>query len=393
MPKLVLNFICKNESHCILNMLKSNLPIMDMIVAGDTGSTDGTQEIIRKFGEENNIPTFVFERPFDNFENSRNFALEMARQSVEKNGWTKSDTWTYWCDCDETIVIDPKFNKNQINKDLFMINTYLGKMKYTRNTFARTSIDFRWYGPVHEFIVPPNENITSGLLDGVTVDVKMIGHSWQGNIADKYKKHAALLEDYIDNKDRNPRWVFYTAQSYHDSASLPDNRAENEERLKRSIKYYKERVSRTDGYEEERFYSQYRLGTIMRVMELPWAETHNELLKACAMDPMRGEPLKVIIDYYLLIGEANLAYIYTKFCKVNFHNKNPYPQRYLFVDEPLYAWKFLEAHAAACFYSNRKEEALANYNELREILKNKPHLFEEHEKNKILSNEEHFNRK
>ena len=67
-----------------------------------------------------------------------------------------------------------------------------------------------------------NENITSGLLDGVTVDVKMIGHSWQGNIADrKYKKHAALLEDYIDNKDRNPRWVFYTAQSYHDPASLP----------------------------------------------------------------------------------------------------------------------------------------------------------------------------
>ena len=67
MPKLILNTIVKNEAHCILTMLKSAIQISDAIVIADTGSTDGKQEIIKKFGEENNIPTYFFERPFDDF--------------------------------------------------------------------------------------------------------------------------------------------------------------------------------------------------------------------------------------------------------------------------------------------------------------------------------------
>jgi glycosyltransferase involved in cell wall biosynthesis len=47
-------------------MLNSVKTITDLIVVvNDTGSTDGTQELIKKFGLENNIPTYVFERPFD----------------------------------------------------------------------------------------------------------------------------------------------------------------------------------------------------------------------------------------------------------------------------------------------------------------------------------------
>ena len=45
-------------------MLTSVKSIVDLIVVNDTGSTDGTQDLIRKFGEKNNIPTYVFDRPF-----------------------------------------------------------------------------------------------------------------------------------------------------------------------------------------------------------------------------------------------------------------------------------------------------------------------------------------
>jgi hypothetical protein len=38
------------------------------------------------------------------------------------------------------------------------------------------------------------------------------------------------------------------------------------------------------------------------------------------------------------------------------------------VDESLYIWKILEAHAAACFYTGRREEAKSNFNEILEIL-------------------------
>ena len=390
MPKLILNTIVKNESHCILTMLKSAIQISDAIIIADTGSTDGTQEMIRKFGEENNIPTYVFERPFDDFEKSRNFGMEKARDVVKELGWNPDDCWTWWCDADETIVVDTKFNKNQFTKDLYMINTYIGQMKYTRNTFARVSKPFRFYGPIHEFIICDDKNITSGLAENIHVDVKMIGASWQGDIPTKYKNHAFVLEKYIDANRQDPRWIFYTAQSYHDSASIPDNKEENEERLRRSIKYYRERVSRPDGYPEEIFYSQFRIGTIMKVLEEPWNLTHQELLKAYSVDPLRGESIKAIIDYYLQVNEWNMAYLYTKFAKVNFHGKNPYPTRLLFVDEALYVWKFAEAHAAACFYTNRMDEAKVNYQEIVSLSKSHPQFFTPEDLKKVEMNSQFF---
>ena len=392
MPKLILNTIVKDESHCILTMLKSALQISDAIVIADTGSTDGTQEMIRKFGEENNIPTYVFERPFDDFEKSRNFGMEKAKEVVKELGWNVNDCWTWWCDADETIVVDSKFNKKQFVNDLYMINTYIGQMKYTRNTFARISKPFRFYGPIHEFIVCDEQNITSGLATDIHVDVKMIGASWQGDIPTKYKNHAFVLEKYIDVNRQDPRWIFYTAQSYHDSASIPDNKEENEERLRRSLKYYKERVSRPDGYPEELFYAQYRIGTIMRSLEDPWNLVHQECLKAYNMDPIRGESIKTIIDYYLQVNEWNMAYLYTKFAKVNFHGKNPYPTRLLFVDEALYIWKFAESHAAACFYTGRMDEAKATFNEISNISKISPQYFTQEDMAKLQANAQFFNK-
>jgi len=390
MSTVCLSMIVKNESHCILKMLESAAKISDAIVIADTGSTDGTQDIIRKFGEEREIPTYVFERPFDDFEKSRNFGMQKARDVVQELGWNPNDCWTWWCDADETIIVNDKFTKNQFVNDLYMINTYIGQMKYTRNTFARVSKPFRFYGPVHEFIICEEKNITSGLAENVHVDVKMIGASWQGNIPTKYKSHAFVLEKYIDENRQDPRWIFYTAQSYHDSASVPDNKEENEERLRRSIKYYRERVSRNDGYAEEIYYSQFRIGTIMRVLEEPWNLTHQELLKAYAIDPLRGESIKTIIDYYLQVGEWHMAYLYTKFAKVNFHGKNPYPTRLLFVDEALYSWKFLEAHAAACFYTGRQQEAREAYNEILNITRTNPGTFTPDDLKKIEMNGQFF---
>jgi glycosyltransferase involved in cell wall biosynthesis len=390
MPKLILNTIVKNESHCIIGMLEAAAKISDAIVIADTGSTDGTQDLIRKFGEENNIPTYVFERPFDDFEKSRNFGMEKARQVVKELDWNPNDCWTWWCDADEKIIVDPKFNKSQFNKDLYMINTYIGNMKYTRNTFARVSKPFRFYGPVHEFIVCDDKNITSGLAEGVHVDVKMIGASWQGDISFKYLDHAHKLEAYIAKDRTDPRWLFYTAQSYHDSASMKDNREENEERLRRSIKYYKERINRTDGYAEEVYYSQYRVGTIMRILEEPWNLTHMELLKAYSMDPLRGESIKIIIDYYLQVGDWNMAYLYSKFAVSNFHGKNPYPTRLLFVDEAIYIWKFLESHAAICYYCGKKDEAKSTFNEIISISKKQPQYFTPEDLNKIEMNSQFF---
>ena len=390
MGKLALNFICKNESHVIERMLNSCKTITDLIVVNDTGSTDGTQDLIRKFGEENNIPTYVFERPFDDFEKSRTWAMEKLRDVVKELGWNADEVHGYWFDCDEQLVIDPSFNKNQFTADLYMINTYIGQMKYTRNTFFKVSKPFRWYGPIHEFIVCDDQNITSGLAAGIQVNVSMDGASWQGKVSEKYLSHAHKLEAYINENRQDPRWVFYTAQSYHDSASIPDNREENEERLRRSMKYYKERTERTDGYAEEIYYAHYRIASIMKSLEEPWNLTMQQCLKAYALEPTRGESIKLIIDYYLQMGEWHLAYLYTKFAYETFHGKNPYPKKLLFVDEPIYVWKFAEAHAATCFYTGRMDEARKVYNEIVNISKTNPQSFTQDDLNKIQMNAQFF---
>jgi glycosyltransferase involved in cell wall biosynthesis len=387
MARLVLTQIMKNEAHVITRMLNSIRPIVDIICLVDTGSTDNTIEVVKNWGEQNKIETHVFERAFDNFENSRNYSIQVAREVTAGRG---DDFWGFWLDADEMIEILPNFNKNNINKDLYMFNTYINVMKYTRNECYKLDKPFRFYGPVHEFIVCDDKNITSGLMDGLNVRVQMDGGSWKGNIPEKYKSHAHVLEKYIDASRQDPRWIFYTAQSYHDSACVPDSREENEERLRRSMKYYKERISRADGYPEEIFYSQFRVGTIMRVLEMPFSQTLNELMKAYSMDPLRAEPIKAIIDHYLSVGEWHNAYLFSKFAKVNFHGKNPYPQRLLFVDEALYIWKILEVHAAASFYTGRRDEAKQTFQEMVEISRQQPQYFTPDDLQKIQINSQFF---
>jgi glycosyltransferase involved in cell wall biosynthesis len=368
-------------------MLDSIKSIVDIICLVDTGSTDNTIEVVKNWGTQNNVETHVFERAFDNFENSRNYSIQVAREVTKDRG---NDYWGFWLDADETIEILPNFNKAGINKDLYMFNTYINVMKYTRNECYKLDKPFRFYGPVHEFIVCDDKNITSGLMEGLNVRVQMDGGSWKGNIPEKYKSHAFVLEKYIDANRQDPRWIFYTAQSYHDSACLPDNREENEERLRRSLKYYKERISRNDGYPEEIFYSQFRVGTIMRVLDEPFHLTLNELLKAYSMDPLRAEPIKAIIDHYLGVSEWNNAYLFSKFAKENFHKKNPYPTRLLFVDESLYIWKILEVHAASCFYTGRKDEARQTFQEMVKISREQPQYFTPDDFNKIQMNSQFF---
>lgn len=391
MAKMIWTQIMKNEEHVILRALESIKTIVDGICMVDTGSTDKSIEVLRKWGEDNNIETHIFEREFDNFENSRNYSIEKAKEVFLNRD--KEQYYGFWLDCDEQLKIDPTtFDKSKLDKDLYMFTTHIGMMKYTRNECYKLDGEFKFYGPVHEFIVPKDKSkqLKTGLMPGIDVIVKMDGGSWKEETSDKYRKHATLLEDYIDNKDRDPRWIFYTAQSYHDSACIKNNMPENHERLRRAAKYYKERIDMSGGYHEERFYAQYRIGTIYLRLNRPWTETLHQLLTAYNMDPMRGEPFKVIIEYYQQIGEWNMAYLYAKFAYTTYHGINLYPERVLFVDNTLYNWKFAELYANACYYVGKKDEAKKVYIHLMDINKKQPGLFTPEDTDRLQKNSNFF---
>ena len=71
--------IVKNESRIITRLLKSVLPIIDTYVICDTGSTDGTPQIITDFFTTHGITGEVITEPFRNFGYNRTFALKAAR--------------------------------------------------------------------------------------------------------------------------------------------------------------------------------------------------------------------------------------------------------------------------------------------------------------------------
>ena len=383
---LGLSQIVKNEAHVITRMLDSAAHILDYITIVDTGSTDNTEEVIKNWAKEHNIPCDIHHREFDNFENCRNYAMQMSKDKTD---------YSFWLDADEILHVDPKqFDKNKLDKDLYMFNTNIGAMKYTRNELWTNKKNFKWYGPVHEFIVPGEGNdqksMSSGIAPGINVEVKMDGGSWKDVVSTKYRTHASMLEDYIDNKDRDPRWVFYTAQSYHDSACVLNNEAENKERLRRAIKYYKERLSMPTGYHEERFYAQFRIGTVMYRLQRPWIEVKDQLLKAYSMDPVRGEPYRIIIEHYQQLGDWNMAYLYSKAAYEIFNQKNPYPNRVLFVDNTLYTWRFAEFYANSCYYTNRKKEASHLYRQLMKMVQQQPEFFTAEDVNRFTTNSKFF---
>jgi len=88
MPAVSVIIITKNEAHRIRRCLES-LQWADEIVVVDSGSSDDTLSICKEFTEN------VFVRPFDNFSNQKNAALDLA-----------SGEWVLSIDADEVVTAD-----------------------------------------------------------------------------------------------------------------------------------------------------------------------------------------------------------------------------------------------------------------------------------------------
>ena len=73
--KICLNMIVKNETKVLRRLFPSLHGCIDYYVISDTGSTDGTQDLIRELGEKYGIPGEINEEPWQNFGYNRNVAL------------------------------------------------------------------------------------------------------------------------------------------------------------------------------------------------------------------------------------------------------------------------------------------------------------------------------
>jgi GT2 family glycosyltransferase len=331
----------KNESKVLKRMLESVSPIVDYYVVVDTGSTDDSKKIVKDFFDAKGIKGEIYDHPFVNFEDARNFALSKVKGKAE---------FGFWTDCDEQVIIKDGFNLDELknllsHNDIVMSNVLSGGSKFARRNFFRTDKAFRWQGKVHEILLC-DEDIKISSYDKLEILVQHDGNSWTEGVKQKYLKHAEILEREVA-KTNEPRDVFYLAQSYRDAVE-PE----------KAIEWYKKRAAMTNGFYEERYYSQFMIGVQYQALNKPYSETIIEYLKCSELDTERAEHILNAIILLQNNGLWQSAYVLSKYAVEKFHGKLP-ANRLLFIHNDTYTTKLLLVHNLNLMNTGIKESPVA----------------------------------
>jgi glycosyltransferase involved in cell wall biosynthesis len=85
-PAICLNMIVRNEAHIVREVLDAVAPYISAWVIVDTGSDDGTQDLIRAHMSGHGIPGELHERPWRDFGHNRSEALTWPRGTPSTYG-------------------------------------------------------------------------------------------------------------------------------------------------------------------------------------------------------------------------------------------------------------------------------------------------------------------
>lgn len=325
-PKICLNMIVKNESKVIERCLASVIPLIDYWVIVDTGSTDGTQEIIKKFMKE--IPGELHERPWVNFAHNRNEALQLAKNTAD---------YLLFIDADDVLSYTPGFEKPLLDKDSYLMNIYYSGLTYARTQLIRSELDWYWDGVVHEVLVC-NDSGTSGDLEGVTMVI--LGGGDRSHDPNKFLKDAKALEEALENDPENARYTFYLAQSYRDA-----------EKPELALKYYEQRVA-LGGWDQEMFWSLYQIAELQENLKFSDDLVSKGYYKAFKFRPTRAEPLYRLAQYFRLKENYFLAYLVAQ------HGLHiQHPSDILFVESWIYDYGLLLEYSISAYWIGRYEES------------------------------------
>jgi len=370
LPKLGLCMIVKDEKHCIERCLESVSKHIDTWLICDTGSTDGTQDIIREFFKKKGIPGEVVEIPWEGFGKSRTKAFTLAKERME---------YAFVIDADDSLVGKPNWPKTWTG-DCYTLAIKRGDFLWYRNQIFKTELDWRYEGILHEYAscdkLASSESINIKLGGDYHIEARTEGgRNIDITPGEKYLKDAEILLDALTNENsphyepENTRYAFYLAQSYFDSGEW-----------ELAKEWYLKRAQ-CGGWEEEVFYSMMRVGILNTILERPWAEILDSFLQCWSYRPCRAEPLWQISRLYRQNGNPRLAYLFAKQGISIPHPENDI----LFISHDVYDWQMLDEIAACAFYVHNFEEGLAA---CKMLLKN-PRFPKEHH-DRIKDNANHY---
>ncbi|WP_079442141.1 glycosyltransferase, partial [Clostridium chromiireducens] len=199
---LSLCMIVKDEENTLERCLESVKDIVDEMIIIDTGSTDGTIKIAKKYGAK------IFFYKWDNsFANARNYSLSKA-----------SKDWILIMDADDELRGEDK-NKvmKLINDENNKLNAYFGEtLSYSGDSsdyniysnlnirFIRNGKGYKFSGDIHEQIMPGSEDAKKQVFLGIA-DIKFYHYGYLNktvNEKNKRKRNMNIIEKILkENPD------------------------------------------------------------------------------------------------------------------------------------------------------------------------------------------------
>jgi len=333
--KIVLSMIVKNETHIIKECFDSLYKFIDYWVICDTGSTDGTQELIKNYFAEKGIPGELHQHEWQDFATNRTAALDLC---------TGKGDYAWMIDADDYLVGEMQF-PHHLDFDGYSVRIKRGNFEWWRNQIFKTGIGWKYEGVLHEYAHCPNKpDLSLAKLDmpGYHVEARTEGGARNKGITptEKYAKDAIVLEKALEKDPLNSRYQFYLAQSYFDS-----------QQWDKSFEAYEKRA-KMGGWEEEVYYSLFRLAIIGMMQQKPWEQVMNLFLGAYNYRPCRAEPLFHIARIYRLNGYPRIGYLYAKAAL-----SIPMPKYdILFIAQDVYEWQLLDELASCAYYVHQFQE-------------------------------------
>lgn len=314
--------IVKNEEQTISRCLDSVKGIVDEIIIVDTGSTDATKEIVKRY--KSKIYDFKW---IDDFSAARNFAFSKATKK-----------YILWLDADDEIADEDKKKFLQlkrtldVNIDAVSMNYYLSfdvegnpTFQLRRYRLVKRNKNFKWHGFVHEYL-----EVYGNLMDsdiGVT-------HKKEKAYSDRnlklYEKHIA------DGKELSPRDVYYYA-----------NECKDHQLYDVAIKWYSKFLDEGLGWFEDNI--QACLKRAECYLELGnWKESVHSCLHSFIYDTPRGE-ICCHLGYLFLQKNEYQKAIYWYRSAI----EGPRPDNSYFIREACYTWL---PHIQLCICYDRIKE-------------------------------------
>jgi tetratricopeptide (TPR) repeat protein len=310
--------IVKNEAGVLERCFGTCRGLMDYWVICDTGSTDGTQDLIRSRLSE--VPGEIHERPWVNFGHNRSELMELARGKAD---------YLLLLDADMTVTYDDA-GLRDLRDDAYML-LHAGATEYRIKRLVRGSRKWWYVGATHEYLTTTEEPETVKALDAIVIH----HHADSGTQGEKFERDLRLLTEDLERDQDNPRTVFYLAQTFRDLG-----------RIDEAVALYRRRAE-MGGWEEEVFYSLYQVG-VLEARREDWPVAIEALITAWNYRPQRIEPL---YELAWILRDREQYHAAHTFAELG--QGTQAPGDWLFVERWIYDWGLLFEYSISAYWCGK----------------------------------------